>query len=60
MFKSSYIPKYFKAQELVSPEYYEIWGEDEESRVENFDKTPNWCHIEFTTDLVFKTYFFNP
>ena len=139
MFKSSYIPKYFKAQELVSPEYYEIWGEDafnlfdphilrcldnfrdkfgqpiiinnyskgylysglrppqceigakrsyhkkavafdlktdnmnslrafinEESekffisRVENFDKTPNWCHVEFTTELVMKTYYFDP
>ena len=28
MFKSSYIPKYFKAQELVAPEYFAIWGDD--------------------------------
>ena len=28
MFRSSYIPTYFKAKELVHPSYYEIWGED--------------------------------
>jgi len=28
MFTSKYIPKYFKAQELVSPEYFEIWQQD--------------------------------
>lgn len=30
------------------------------SRVENFDKTPTWCHVEFSTELVDKTYYFNP
>jgi len=30
------------------------------SRVENFDNTPTWCHVEFSTELVDKTYYFNP
>ena len=29
-------------------------------RVENFTKTPTWIHLEFTTDDVKETYFFNP
>jgi len=29
-------------------------------RVENFDKTPTWIHIEFTADFVRETYYFNP
>lgn len=30
------------------------------SRVENFDKTPSWCHIEFSKEEVKEIYFFNP
>ena len=29
-------------------------------RVENFDKTPTWIHLEFTADFVRETYYFNP
>ena len=29
-------------------------------RVENFDSTPTWIHLEFTTELVDVTYYFNP
>ena len=29
-------------------------------RVENFNKTPTWIHLEFTTDIVRETYYFNP
>ena len=29
-------------------------------RVENFDKTPTWIHVEFTNEFVEAIYFFNP
>jgi hypothetical protein len=141
MFKAEYIPRYFEPQELVSPEYYDIWGANSYnlfhphilrcldnfrasygspltinnytsggaysesglrnpttstgakrswhkkgvafdlkakdmdklrefiskyasqffiSRVENFAHTKTWCHVEFSTELVVETRFFNP
>jgi|DEB0MinimDraft_10_1074344.scaffolds.fasta_scaffold120573_2 hypothetical protein len=29
-------------------------------RVENFEHTPTWCHLEFSTEIVEETYYFNP
>ena len=30
------------------------------ARVENFEHTPTWCHIEFSKERVNETYYFNP
>ena len=30
------------------------------ARVENFEYTPTWCHIEFSKEAVKETYYFNP
>lgn len=29
-------------------------------RVENFDSTPTWIHLEFSSEPVIETYYFNP
>ena len=30
------------------------------ARVENFEHTPTWCHVEFSNSVVTNTYYFNP
>lgn len=30
------------------------------ARVENFEHTPTWCHVEFSDAIVTNTYYFNP